>query len=90
MIVVTGSGNARGTIESNKWVRRFDNVAVVGALNANGTDLWIDSATVGTATGPGVDLYAPGQNLIVIGGDPSTVPVGPVTAPTSAHPSRRP
>jgi serine protease len=83
VIVVTGSGNDRSSIESSKWVRHFDNVAVVGALNENGTDLWIDNSTQGTATGPGVDLYAPGKNLIVIGGDRSTVPPGPVSAPGS-------
>lgn len=66
VVVVTGAGNKRETVKSTDWVRQFENVIVVGALNEQGTDLWIQSSTAGTATGSGVDLYAPGQDLTVV------------------------
>jgi subtilisin family serine protease len=66
VVVVTGAGNARGIVKGTRWVRKFENVIVVGALNPQGTDLWIESTTTGTATGAGVDLYAPGQDLTVV------------------------
>ena len=66
VVVVTGAGNTRGNVKSTDWVRNFENVIVVGALNPAGTDLWIDNSTTGTATGDGVDLYAPGQDLTMV------------------------
>jgi subtilisin family serine protease len=66
VVVVTGAGNSLGTVKGTRWVRQFENVIVVGALNEKGTDLWIQSNTVGTATGDGVDLYAPGEDLTVV------------------------
>ncbi len=66
VIVVTGAGNTRANIPDDAWARGFDNVVVVGALNPSGDDLWIVDQTTGTASGPGIDLYAPGQDLDVI------------------------
>lgn len=66
VVVVTGAGNSRGTVESTDWVRGFENVIVVGALDRAGTDLWIEDKATGTATGDGVDLYAPGQDLTMV------------------------
>jgi hypothetical protein len=65
-VVVTGAVNERGTVETTRWARRFPNVVIVGALNASGTDFFIRDAATGTATGPGVDLYAPGENLTLV------------------------
>ena len=66
VVVVTGAGNEHGTVESDRWVRQFENVIVVGALNDHGNELWLLDANNGTATGPGVDVYAPGENFRVI------------------------
>jgi subtilisin family serine protease len=66
VVIVTGAGNSRGSVAADRWIRRFDNVIVVGALNRDGTDYWVADQNTGTATGPGVDLYAPGEDLTVI------------------------
>ncbi len=66
VVVVTGAGNHREMVKSKRWIRKFANVIVVGALNWKGTDLWIENDTTGTATGDGVDLYAPGDDLTVV------------------------
>lgn len=73
VVVVTGAGNERESIGADRWVRRFDNVIVVGALNTDGTALWIDGPETGTATGPGVDVYAPGEGLQVVEAERSVV-----------------
>jgi subtilisin family serine protease len=66
IVVATGAGNKRETISANAWIRGFENVIVVGGLSSNGGKLWLGGAGVGSATGAGVDLYAPAENLEVI------------------------
>ncbi|MEO1370703.1 MAG: S8/S53 family peptidase, partial [Acidobacteriota bacterium] len=63
--VVTGAGNDGRTVDPAHWLRDHANVIVVGALNRRGDDLWRSGFGVGTGTGDGVDLYAPGEDLVV-------------------------
>ena len=67
-VVVTGGGNDQRKVAANHWLKDHGNVIIVGALDRAGQDLWIDGAD-GTATGDGIDLYAPGADIAVI--DPS-------------------
>ncbi len=66
IVVVTGAGNHRETVPANAWIRGFENVIVVGGLNEIGSKLWVGGTGVGSATGAGVDLYAPAENLDVL------------------------
>lgn len=66
IVVVTAAGNKKETLAANAWIRRFENVIVVGGLNATGSNLWLGGGGTGSATGTGVDLYAPAENLEVL------------------------
>jgi subtilisin family serine protease len=72
-VVVTGAGNNKEVIGATAWIRNFPNVVVVGGLNPNGTALWRETIMtpkgpkeIGSATGGGVDLYAPAQGFDLI------------------------
>lgn len=72
-VVVTGAGNNKEVIDATAWIRNFRNVVVVGGLNPTGTALWRETVMtpkgpkeIGSATGTGVDLYAPAEGFELI------------------------